>query len=271
MKERPPFSVLLVAGIISLTYGGAMIAEMLLGPMYGKYSFYFSALIPFGLMFGLLKGYEIARAWLMALSAIACLAGVIGLIIGVGRLIFPAPLEGTKDLNILEVIAGLVIVGLTFWGSWTAKTRKWCSPSQGAISTRSAVTISTLFLVVGTLLWLPKTIIKRWENAPFPVNCKVKLQTTTKEAAVASVFKYHGIKATTGANSPQISVVFNQVDKLRRTATLEGVAYGPFQVAFSALGYKQAECTISNGSPREITLTLKPEKESLRAERKADH
>lgn len=269
MKERPPFSVLLVAGIISIP-SGTLIADMLASAINGDFSFYFSVLIPIALMLGLLKGYEIARGWLMALSGLACLAGVIGLVVVIGRLIFPAPLEDAKATSILEVMAGLAIVGVIFWGAWTPKTRQWCSPSQGPISTRSAVTIFTMFLVAGTTLSLPGKIIEQWEDAPFPVYCRINLQTPSKEAADTSVFNYHSIKATKVSNLPQINMDFSKVDELHKTATLTGVAYSPLHLEFSALGYKKAECTIGNGSPREITLTLLPEKETVRTERKAD-
>lgn len=169
-------------------------------------------------------------------------------------------------MDILKGFAAFVFVGAVFWGARTAETRSWCAPSRSAIDTRAAVKILTIFLALGTAVALPGEVSEQRKNAAFPVYSKIDFQTGSN-SAVDWRFTFYGIKAYEGKKYPAVGVSFHQMNEPHPFVILEGVAHGPFQVEFGAQGYQKGECTISNGSPKAIVLTLEPEKQPKRTER----
>lgn len=262
MKEQPPLSVLLAAGI-AIACGGALFTETAVE--YGKFGFSFGAVFAVSLGFGLLKGFEIARSWLMILSGIAGLSGVLTFVVGPFMLMVSAPDGPGSFAEILCYLPFLVLGVGAFWGSRHPATRSWCK-EEGLLNSRVALKLAGVFLLLGAAAGVPKIDSDKKEETVFPVFCTVKFQTESKETPDGYVI-FHGIESLEVAKPPNISVEISQNTQAHRYATLEGVAYAPFRVGFSMPGFKKCEYTICNGGPREITLTLVSEKQSERAER----
>ncbi|MGV3754902.1 MAG: hypothetical protein ACO1QS_05930 [Verrucomicrobiota bacterium] len=262
MKEQPPISVLLAAGI-AIALGGALFAESVVE--YGGIGFSFSAVFAVSLGFGLLKGFEIARAWLMVLSGIAGLAGCLTFVVGPLMLMVSAPDGPDSFAEILSYLPLLVLGVGAFLGSRHLATRSWCK-EEDSLNSRTALKFAGVYLLLGAAVGVPKSVSDKQEATVYPVFCTVKFQTGFKDEPGEYV-TYHGTESSEGTKQPKILVSFKQDNELRPSWTLEGVAYQPFQVGFSIPGFKKYDYTISNGSPREVTLTLVPEKQPVRAEK----
>lgn len=264
MKEQPPLCVLLAAGI-AIALGGALFAEMLVKWFYGEFSFSISAVFAVILGFGLLRGFEIARAWLMVLSGIAGLAGILTFLAGPVLLMVSAP-DGPPSLAEIFSWLPLLVLGVgAFWGSRHPATRSWCKAGI-SLNTMSALKMAIVFLLLGAVVAVPKIVGDKQADAVFPVFCTVKFQTESKESAAGLIVEYK-TKYSEEIKPPKLAVEFRQDDELHPSYYLVGLAYEPFQLEFSVPGFKKCEYTISNGSPREVTLVLVPDKPVLRADR----
>jgi hypothetical protein len=262
MKEQPPLSVLLAAGI-AIALGGALFAETAVES--GKFVFTFGAVFAVSLGFGLLKGFEIARAWLMILSGIAGLSGILAFVVGPVMLMFSAPDGPGSFAEILCYLPVLVLGVGAFWGCRHPATRSWCK-EEDSLNSRTALKFAGVFLLLGAAAAVPTSLSQEQEDTVFPVFCTVKFQTESKGVPDGHII-YHGAESLENTKPPKILAGLSGDKGLYPSWTLEGVAYAPVRVGFSMPGFKKCECTIYNGGPHEITLTLVSDKLPERTER----
>ncbi len=265
MKEQPPFSVLLAAGI-AIAYSGSVLAEMLVPVLDGRYNLYTGFIMGFVLGFGLLKGFEISRFWLVLLSGVTALS-----CFGLTVECLAGERAWQEDLSTwTKALMYFVLAGTVFWCVRTAATRAWCQ--NNTLNTGLTLRWTAVYGLIGLVIALPASVHDRQMENAYPVSCMFTFQTEPKGPVMGPI-NYRAVGLTErfdGRKLPKFAVTPIFDSERNPAYVIKGVAAEPVTIHFTMPGFKDCHYTISNGIPSEVKLTLVAEKHRERAERKAE-
>lgn len=265
MKEQPPISVLLAAGI-TIAYSGSVFAEMIVPALHGLYNLYSGFIFGIMLGYGLLKGFEISRFWIMLLS------GLTGLInFGLTAELITGERAWLEDFSVwTKTLMYFVLGGVVFWCVKSAEARAWCREST--LNTRMTLRWTSLFGLLGLVLALPSSVQESRMERAYPVSSRFTFQTEPKGPLMGPI-TYRAIGLTErfdGKDLPKLAMAPDFDGERNPAYSIKGVAVEPVTIYFTMPGFEKCVYTISNGSPSEVKLTLVAEKQPVRAERKAE-
>jgi len=267
MKEQPPFSVLLAAGI-SIAYGGSVLADMLVRALDGEYHFYLWGTLGIITGYGLLKGFEICRAWLMIVSGIAGFGALLVLLYSTITLMFSKGGE-PREFVVLILLLPMVALGLvTFFGVRSSAAFEWCKTD--GLGAKSSSMIAGLFCLCGLMIALPGELelgrqrdeLRKQQELIQSIRLiwtEFSFQTKTGEPVKEEVHflaEIHGPRYDEYDTQVRGSSHRNPDGSTR--ILVSGVTARPVIVSFSATGYANYDFTITNGCLPEVVLTLRP-------------
>lgn len=259
MKANLPLSVLFVAAL--LLFGGGWGLVDFIFELADRGSYIRLEWVGIFLGFGLLKGSK--RSWVSSLSlsgACFLMAAWVAL-----RESFAGRLHPDGD-GVLTLMLGGVGSLVVFVALLSTAARAWCQPSQS--DNRPDMRMATLLCLAGMFAGLALNL-QAMEHArvlkeqrqliqqAFEINTRFFAQTIDGQP-IKKGLAYSGPIGTddTGRFPTTVYVTADVKDELWLGHWITGKAAAPVEVAFGAEGYQPVSYFISNGSPREVVLTL---------------
>lgn len=262
MKEKLPWSVLLVAALLLVSGGWGVVETVFTlagGRLYIRFEF-------IGILLGhyLLLGREVSRFWTVLLSGVLLALTVL---LTVTRLI-------NRQLN-EDVYATLSLilfgaVALSVFGALqTTSAKAWCQPGQGAA--RPDMRIASLLCVTGMIAGLALNLQaightralqaqRQLFRQSFQIDTRLFAQTSDGQPIKQELSFRHSSGTTDRVLLPTtLDVGAVNKDDNWTGFSITGKAVGPVEIHLSTKGYKSKSYTITNGSPSEVILTMENE------------